>query len=119
MGHLFADDLQAYLPGPPSTQFSFVGRIRALSHELHLFMASNRISFNHSNSSGPALQLQRLDILILDDNLSTFAFSTSVRDLGVLLNSFPLYLNISVTCHKIPTFNISGASGGGCRPVST
>jgi len=44
-GHLFADDVQAYVHGPPS-QLLLASKIEDLSHELHLWMSSNRLSLN-------------------------------------------------------------------------
>src|SRR6218665_570696 len=35
-GHLYADDVQAFVHGPPSDQLALTGRIDALSQDLHL-----------------------------------------------------------------------------------
>ena len=43
-GHLYADDVQAFVHGPPSDQLTLTGRIDALSQDLHLWMSSNRLS---------------------------------------------------------------------------
>ena len=48
-GHLFADDVQAYVHGPPSSQL-LAFKIDDLSHELRLWMSSNRLSLNSSKS---------------------------------------------------------------------
>ena len=90
-GHLFADDVQAYVHGSPSAQLVLAGRIDALSHDLHLWMSSNRLSLNSSKTQliwfGTPQQLQKLDLLLLAENFPQFTFSTSVRDLGVTLDS--------------------------------
>src|SRR6218665_1079568 len=56
-GHLYADDVQASVHGPPSDQLALTGRIDALSQDLHLRMSSNRLSLNPNerNLSGSAL----------------------------------------------------------------
>src|SRR5678815_4675834 len=88
-------------------------RDRAISHDLHLWMSSNRLSLNSSKTQliwfGTPQQLQKLDFLLLAENFPQFSFSTSVRDFGFTLDS-SLTLNISVSLHAPPTFN-SGASG--------
>src|SRR6218665_2956117 len=45
-GHLYADDVQAFVHGQPSDQLTLTGRIDALSQDLHLWMSSNRLSLN-------------------------------------------------------------------------
>ena len=64
-GHLFADDVQAYVHGPPSAQLILAGRIEALSQDLHLWMSSNRLSLNSSITQliwfGTPQQLRKLD----------------------------------------------------------
>src|SRR6218665_3694965 len=45
-GHLYADNVQAFVHGPPSDQLALTGRIDALSQDLHLWMSSNRLSLN-------------------------------------------------------------------------
>ena len=90
-GHLFADDVQAYVHGPPSAQITLARRIEALSHDLHLWMSSNRLSLNSSKTQliwfGTPQQLLKLDFLLLSERFPQFTFSTSVRDLGVILDS--------------------------------
>ena len=54
-------------------------------------MSSNRLSLNCSKTQliwfGTPQQLQKLDLLLLAENFPQFTFSTSVRDLGVTLDS--------------------------------
>jgi len=45
-GHLYADDVQEFVHGPPSNQLALTGRIDALSQDLHLWMSSNWLSLN-------------------------------------------------------------------------
>src|SRR6218665_854762 len=49
-GHLFADDVQAYVQGPHSAQLIFAGRIQALCLDLHLWMTSNQLSLYSSKT---------------------------------------------------------------------
>src|ERR1700733_13685092 len=49
-GHLFADDTQAYVHGPPSAQLQLAGCIDALTRDLDLWMSSNRLSLNSSKT---------------------------------------------------------------------
>ncbi len=75
MGHLFADDVQAYVHDPLSAQFIRADRIRALSHDFHPWVTSNRLSLKSLNSSktqpmwfGTLQQLWKLDLLLLAQN---------------------------------------------------
>jgi len=90
-GHLFADDTQAYVHGPPSAQLQLAGCIDALTRDLDLWMSSNRLSLNSSKTQliwlGTPQQLQKLDYSLLSDKFPSFVFSSSVRDLGVILDS--------------------------------
>ena len=90
-GHLFADDVQAYVHGPSSAQLTLCGRIQVLSNHLHAWMSSNRLALNSSKTQliwfGTPQQLQKLDFPLLAENFPQFTFSTSVRDLGVTLDS--------------------------------
>ena len=90
-GHLFADDTQAYVHGPPSAQLLLAGQIEALSHDLHLWMSANRLSLNSSKTQliwfGTPQQLQKLDYSLLLEKFPSFTFSSSVRDLGVTFDS--------------------------------
>src|ERR1043165_5509219 len=66
-GHLYADDVQAFVHGPPSAQLALTVRIDALSQDLHLWMSSNRPSLDSSKT--------QLIWLVLD---SSFLSSTSL-----------------------------------------
>ena len=87
-GHLFADDVQAYVQGPPSAQLVLAGSIKKLAFVLQLCMTSNRLSLNSSKTQfiwfGTPQQFQKLDFSLLSDNFLQFVglFSTSVCDLG-------------------------------------
>ena len=91
IGHLFADDVQAYVCGPPSAQLLLASHIDALSQDLHLWMSSNRLSLNSSKTQliwfGTPQQLLKLDYTLLSEKFPHFTFSSSVRDLGVTLDS--------------------------------
>jgi len=68
-GHLYADDVQAFVHGPPSDQLALTGRIDALSRDLHLWMSSNRLSLNPNKTQfiwfGTPQQLSKLDLPLL------------------------------------------------------
>src|SRR5688572_6304266 len=90
-GHLYADDVQALVHGPPSAQLALTGRIDALSSDLHLWMSSNRLSLNPNKTQliwfGTRQQLLKLDYCLLAERFPSFTFHSSVRDLGVVLDS--------------------------------
>ena len=90
-GHLYADDVQVLVHGPPSAQLALTGRIDALSRDLHLWMSSNRLSLNPNKTQliwfGTRQQLHKLDFPLLTERFPSFTFHSSVRDLGVVLDS--------------------------------
>src|SRR6218665_2847681 len=90
-GHLYADDVQAFVHGPPSDQLALTGRIDVLSQDLHLWMASNRLSLNLNKTQfiwfGTPQQLSKLDLPLLIERFPSFTFHSSVRNLGAVLDS--------------------------------
>lgn len=64
-GYLYADDVQAYVHGPPAEQFFLAELIDALSQDFHLCVSSNRCSPNSSKTQlswfGTRQQLLKLD----------------------------------------------------------
>src|ERR1043165_9050796 len=84
-GHLYADDVQAYVHGSPSAQLSLIARIDALSQDLQAWMSSNRLSLNATKTKliwfGTRQQLAKIDYSLLDESFPSYAFSTSVRNL--------------------------------------
>src|SRR6218665_2952437 len=80
-GHLFADDVQVYVHGPPSFQLLLASKIDDLPHELHLWISSNRLSLNSSKTPliwfGTTQQLQKLDIPLLSHKSPHFTFVLS------------------------------------------
>ena len=90
-GHLFADDVQAYVHGPPSSQLLLASKIELLSNDLNSWMSSNRLSLNSAKTQliwfGTPQQLLKLDHALLSDRFPHFTFQTTVRDLGVTLDS--------------------------------
>src|SRR6188768_4055285 len=83
--------MQAFVHGPQSAQLVLTGRTEALSQDLHLWMSSNRLSLNSSKTQliwfGTPQQLKKLDYALLSERFPRFTFSSSVRDLGVTLDS--------------------------------
>src|SRR6218665_3670956 len=90
-GHLYADDVQAFVHGAPSDQLALTGHIDALSQDLHLWMSSNRLSLNPNKTQfiwfGTPQQLSKLDLPLITERFPSFAFHFSVRNLGVVLYS--------------------------------
>ena len=90
-GHLFADDVQAFVHGPPVNQLVLSQFIESLSSDLHCWMSSNRLSLNSAKTQliwfGTRQQLLKLDFTILAQRFPLFTFSNAVRDLGVTLDS--------------------------------
>src|SRR6218665_2623550 len=70
-GHLFADDVQAYVHGPPSSQLLLASKIELLSNDLNSWMSSNRLSLNSAKTQliwfGTPQQLLKLDHALLSD----------------------------------------------------
>jgi hypothetical protein len=91
IGHLYADDAQAFLHGPPADQLSIVSSIDALAHDLHLWMSANRLCLNSTKTQfiwfGTRQQLHKLDYSLLALKFPSYTYSSSVRDLGVTLDS--------------------------------
>src|SRR6218665_683816 len=65
-GHLYADDVQAYVHGPPS---QFLDITSSLAADLDSWMSSNRLSLNPSKTQliwlGTRQQLLKLDFALL------------------------------------------------------
>ena len=90
-GHLYADDVQAFVHGPSSHQLALSQSIESLSADLNCWMSSNRLSLNSSKTQliwlGTRQQLIKLDYDLLAKQFPQFTFSTNVRNLGVTLDS--------------------------------
>src|SRR6218665_3271617 len=74
-----------------SCMLALIARIDAVSRDLHLGMSSNRLSLNPNKTQfiwfGTPQQLLKLDIPLLTERFSSFAFHSSVRNLYVVQNS--------------------------------
>src|SRR6218665_3220152 len=66
-------------------------KIELLSNDLNSWMSSNRLSLNSAKTQliwfGTPQQLLKLDHALLSDRFPHFTFHTTVRDLGVTLDS--------------------------------
>src|SRR6218665_3799928 len=75
-GHLFADNVQAYVHGPPSSQLLLDSKIELLSNDLNSWMSSNRLSLNSAKTQliwfGTPQQLLKLDHALLSDHFLHF-----------------------------------------------
>ena len=96
-GHLYVDDVQDFGHAPPLEQLSLVRSIDALSSDLHLWMSSNRLCLNSAKTQliwfGTGRQLSKLDFPLQSQMFPAFTFSTSVRNLGVTLDSNLTFLD--------------------------
>src|SRR6218665_4006261 len=90
LGHLYADDIQAYLHCPASNATSAVLPISKTSDVLETWMSTNRLRLNLSKTQfiwfGTRQQLAKLDLSAISADFSHFIFSPVVRDLGVTLD---------------------------------
>lgn len=90
-GHLYADDVQAFVHGPPAHQLALCKSIECLARDLNSWMSSNRLSLNSSKTQliwfGTRQQLLKLDYALLAERFPLFTFSASVRNLGVTFDS--------------------------------
>src|SRR6218665_1283103 len=100
-GHLYADDIEAYVHGPPSQFLDFTSSITSLAADLDSWMSSNHLSLNPSKTQliwlGTRQQLLKLDFALLAAQFPQFTFLTSVRDLGIITldNTLSLSAHIS------------------------
>ena len=90
-GHLYADDTQAFVHDPSSDQLSLVRSIDCLASDLHYWMSTNRLCLNATKTQliwfGTRQQLSKLDFQLLTEKFPAYTYSSSVRDLGVTLDS--------------------------------
>ena len=90
LSQLYADDTQAYLHCLSSNASSTVRVISQVLIALRAWMASNRLRLNPAKTKfiwlGSRQQLSKLDLIHLSAEFPDYTFSTSVRDLGVVLD---------------------------------
>src|SRR6218665_3069916 len=81
-GHLYADDIQAYVHGPPSQFLDITSSIASLAADLDSWMSSNHLSLNPSKTQliwlGTRQQLLKLDFALIAAQFPQFTFLTSV-----------------------------------------
>src|SRR6218665_3253926 len=72
-------------------QLLLASKIELLTNDLNSWMSSNRLSLNSAKTQliwfGTPQQLLKLDHALLSDRFPHFTFQTTVRDLGVTLDS--------------------------------
>src|SRR6218665_3455732 len=100
LGQLYADDTQAYMHCVSSKAATTV---RAMGHTLtalETWMASNRLCLNPAKTKfmwlGTPQQLAKLNLIDLSAEFPNYTFSSSVRDLGIILDqalTFAPHLN--------------------------
>src|SRR6218665_3576959 len=85
------DDIQAFLHVSSTNQLALVYSIDALTRDLHSWMSPNRLCVNSAKTQllwfGTRQQLLKLDFPLLTNRFPSFTYSSSVRDLGVILDS--------------------------------
>src|SRR6218665_313848 len=88
--HSYADDVHSYKHCSASGAASAIRTISQATDALNAWMSSNRLLLNPHKTQyiwlGPRQQLDKLDSESLSAEFPTFLFSTSVRDLGVILD---------------------------------
>src|SRR6218665_3910718 len=89
--HSYADYVQAYKHCLASQAHSAIRFVSHAADTLNAWMSSNRLLLNSQKSQyiwfGTRQQLDKLDLAALSLEVPTCVFSTSVRDLGVVLRS--------------------------------
>jgi hypothetical protein len=90
LSHQYADDTQAYLHGPANTADVMVERILEASAALDRWLSSNRLRLNQDKTQyiwlGTRAQLAKIDTDSLCLKFPNVHFSSSVRDLGFILD---------------------------------
>src|SRR5688572_6004831 len=104
--HSYADDLQSYLHCSASDAASAVRLMSLATDTLSAWLSSNRLRLNPLKTQfiwlGTRQQLAKLDLNLLAAEFPLISFSTSVRDLGVILDQ---ELTFSPRC-LAPAFTI-------------
>src|SRR6218665_3718716 len=90
LNHSYADDVQAYKHCLASDARSAILSVSRATGLLNEWISSNRLCLNPLKTQyiwfGTRQQLAKLDLVSLAHEFPTFVFSTSVRDLGVILD---------------------------------
>ena len=90
LGHLYADDVQAYLHCLATNATDAVRAMSLALGALEAWMSSNRLRLNPSKTQfiwlGTRQQLAKLDLSTIAADFPQFVFSSVVRDLGVTLD---------------------------------
>ena len=90
ISHSYADDVQSYAHCRPSEAGETVRLMVSAADALTTWLSSNRLRLNSSKTQyiwlGTRQQLAKLDLVSLANEFPLVSFSTSVRDLGVILD---------------------------------
>ena len=115
MSHSYADDIQSYTH---CSAFQAASAVRTMSYTtdcLSAWMSSNCLRLSPSKTQyiwiGTRQQLDKLDLKNLSAEFPTFAFSTSVRNLGVILDQ-ELYFTGHITALTRSCYYTTCASCG-------
>jgi hypothetical protein len=107
LSHSYADDIQSYAHCFTEDALGLVSIMSNACESLTAWLSSNRLRLNSSKTQyiwlGTHQQLSKLDLLRLSDEFPLLTFSTSVRDLGVILDqelSFTKHISLlSRSCY--------------------
>jgi hypothetical protein len=90
LAQLYADDTQAYMHCMPHDAAFVVMAMGQAQSELEFWMASNRLRLNSTKTKfiwlGTRQQLAKLNLTALSEEFPDITFSSTVRDLGILLD---------------------------------
>src|SRR6218665_298631 len=100
LGQLYADDTQAYMHCVSSKAATTVRAMGQTLTALETWTASNRLCLNPAKTKfmwlGTPQQLAKLNLIDLSAEFPNYTFSSSVRDLGIILDqalTFAPHLN--------------------------
>ena len=105
VAHSYADDTQVHLSVPASESPVAVRQFSECIEEIDGWMRSNRLKMNTDKTQliwiGTRQQLSRVDINEIELQLDTASFSTSVSDLGVILdNQLKMTDHVAALCRS-------------------
>jgi len=87
-----------------------VSSVDALTRELHSWMSFNRLCLNSVKTQliwlGTRQQLLKLDLQLLVNRFPSFTYSSSVRDLGVILNYSFIFSDYISTLNRSCYFHL-------------
>ena len=90
LSHSYADDVQSYAHCSAADALKVVNQMSNALDVLTAWLSSNRLRLNSAKTQyiwiGTPQQLSKLDLVSISNEFPLLTFSTSVRDLGVILD---------------------------------